>query len=41
MKHISILVPLGHCSLPNINGSHQILDEVIKFLAVLGKPPLF
>ena len=41
MKHISILVPLGHCSLPNIDGSHQILNEVNKFLAVLGKPPLF
>jgi len=41
MKHISILVPLGHTSLPNIDGSHQILSQVNTFMAEMGKPPLF
>jgi transcriptional regulator GlxA family with amidase domain len=41
MKHISILVPLGHTSLPNIDGTHQILSEVNKFLIGMGKDPLF
>jgi transcriptional regulator GlxA family with amidase domain len=41
MKHISILVPLGHSSLPNIDGSHQILSEVNNILSKTGKPPLF
>ena len=41
MKHISILVPLGHTSLPNIDGSHQILSQVNTFMADMGKPPLF
>ena len=41
MKHISILVPLGHSSLPNIDGTHQILSEVNKFAAMMGQPPVF
>lgn len=41
MKHISILVPLGHTSLPNIDGTHQILSEVNKFQVALGRDPLF
>lgn len=41
MKHVSILVPLGHTSLPNIDGTHQILTQVNTFLAAMGKPPLF
>ncbi len=41
MKHISIIVPEGHSSLPNIDGSHQILNEVNNFLAANGKEPLF
>jgi len=41
MKHISILVPLGHCSLPNIDGTHQILSEVNSVLASKGRPPVF
>ncbi|MFT3937012.1 MAG: helix-turn-helix domain-containing protein [Chitinophagaceae bacterium] len=41
MKHVSILVPIGHTSLPNIDGTHQILNEVNKFLAMHGKPALF
>jgi transcriptional regulator GlxA family with amidase domain len=41
MKHISIIVPLGHTSLPNIDGTHQILAEVNNICASMGKPPLF
>lgn len=41
MKHVTILVPMGHTSLPNIDGSHQILSEVNKFAAMMGKPPVF
>jgi transcriptional regulator GlxA family with amidase domain len=41
MKHVSILVPHGHTSLSNIDGTHQILLEVNKFLAAAGKEPLF
>lgn len=41
MKHVSILVPLGHTSMPNIDGTHQILSQVNFFLAEMGKPPLF
>jgi transcriptional regulator GlxA family with amidase domain len=41
MKHISILVPQGHTSVVNIEGSLQILSEVNGFLAHLGRPPLF
>lgn len=41
MKHISILVPLGHSSLPNIDGTHQIFSEANKFAATMGRPPVF
>lgn len=41
MKHISILVPLGHSSLPNIDGSHQILSETNSVLKRMGKKPVF
>jgi transcriptional regulator GlxA family with amidase domain len=41
MKHVSILIPLGHTSLSNIDGTHQILLEVNKFLASMGREPLF
>ncbi len=41
MKHISILIPLGHSSLPNIDGSHQILNEVNNFMAAMGREPIF
>jgi len=41
MKHISILVPHGHSSLPNIDGTHQIFTEVNKIMARMGKDPLF
>jgi len=41
MKHISILIPEGDCSLVNIEGSHQIFNEVNSILARAGKPPMF
>ena len=41
MKHISILVPRGRCSLVNLEGTYQILQEVNGFCAAMGKPPLF
>jgi len=41
MKHISIIVPLGHSSLPNIDGTHQIFSEANKFAASMGKGPVF
>lgn len=40
MKHISILIPQGRCSLVNIEGSHQVLDKVNEVQAMQGKPPL-
>ena len=41
MKHVSILIPHGHTSLSNIDGTHQILLEVNKFLVGAGREPLF
>lgn len=41
MKHVSILVPLGHSSLPNIDGTHQILTEANNFSARMGRPLAF
>ena len=41
MKHISILVPEGDCSLVNIEGTHQVLSRVNEYLSRSGKPPLF
>jgi transcriptional regulator GlxA family with amidase domain len=41
MKHISILIPEGDCSLVNIEGTYQIFSEVNGVLARAGKPPLF
>lgn len=41
MKHISILVPAGHTSLPNIDGTHQIFSQVNTFRAEMGLPALF
>lgn len=32
---------MGHTSMPNIDGSHQILAQVNSFLADMGKSPLF
>jgi transcriptional regulator GlxA family with amidase domain len=41
MKHISILVPQGPCSITNIEGAHQIFSEVNGFLRSMDKDPLF
>lgn len=41
MKHLSILVPEGDCSLTNIEGTHQIFSEVNTQLMRAGKPALF
>jgi transcriptional regulator GlxA family with amidase domain len=41
MKHVSILIPHGHTSVVNIEGTHQILNEVNAFRAGIGKAPLW
>jgi len=41
MKHVSILVPLGHTSVTNIEGTHQILSEVNSLCIAMGKGPVF
>src|SRR5436853_358183 len=41
MKHISILIPHGHTSVANIEGTHQIFNEVNTVRAEMGKSPLF
>jgi transcriptional regulator GlxA family with amidase domain len=41
MKHISILIPHGHTSVVNIEGTHQILNEVNSLRAAMEKPPLW
>jgi transcriptional regulator GlxA family with amidase domain len=40
MKHISILIPEGDCSLTHIEATHQILNQVNGFLESMNKPPL-
>ncbi|GAA4344138.1 GlxA family transcriptional regulator [Flaviaesturariibacter amylovorans] len=41
MKHVSILIPQGDCSLTHIEATHMILNEVNKFLEAAGEAPLF
>jgi len=41
MKHVSILIPRGHTSLVNIEGTHQILSEVNTLRVARGNTPLF
>ncbi|HEY6900214.1 MAG TPA: AraC family transcriptional regulator, partial [Puia sp.] len=41
MKHVSILVPKGECSITNIEGTYQILLRVNAWLEEAGEPPLF
>jgi len=41
MKHISILIPIGHSSVVNIEGTHQIFNTVNEFLAAMERPPLY
>ncbi len=40
-KHISILIPHGHTSVSNIEGTHHIFSEVNYILNTMGKKPLF
>jgi len=41
MKHVSILIPHGHTSIVNIEGTHQIFSEVNNLRTSMGKAPLF
>ncbi|MBE7175107.1 MAG: helix-turn-helix domain-containing protein [Mucilaginibacter polytrichastri] len=41
MKNISILVPRGHSSLTNIDGSHHLFSEVNSFHTRMGLKPVF
>ncbi|GGD85755.1 GlxA family transcriptional regulator [Planktosalinus lacus] len=40
-KHVSILIPVGHTSLVNIVGTHQIFNQVNGFLTRQGREPIF
>ncbi len=41
MKHVSILIPEGHFSLVNIEGTHQIFSWVNQYLQEQGRAPFF
>ena len=41
MKHISILIPHGHTSVVNIEGTHQIMNEVNSIRKNMGEPQFF
>jgi transcriptional regulator GlxA family with amidase domain len=41
MKHISILVPDGDCSVSNIEGTYQIFSELNQLLVKSGRQPAF
>src|SRR5258707_15883256 len=41
MKHVSILVPDGECSITTIEGTYQILLRVNDWLEEAGRLPLF
>lgn len=41
MKHISILIPQGHSSVTNIEGTLQIFNEVNGMLQAMGQSPAF
>ena len=41
MKHVSILVPIGHTSIVNIGGTHQMLTWVNEFFVNTGRDPIF
>jgi len=41
MKHVSILVPAGDCSITNIEGTYQILLRVNGYLEEVGEEPMF
>lgn len=41
MKHVSILIPKGHFSLVNVEGTYQILGWVNECVERLGRKPIF
>ncbi|HYK47491.1 MAG TPA: helix-turn-helix domain-containing protein [Parafilimonas sp.] len=41
MKHVSILIPQGHTSVVNIEGTHQILSYVNLFCDEMGREAVF
>jgi transcriptional regulator GlxA family with amidase domain len=41
MKHISILIPIGHSSMVNIEGTYQIFSEVNGLLKEMDREPIF
>ncbi len=41
MKHVSILIPKGHFSLVNVEGTYQILSWVNECVERLGRKPIF
>ena len=41
MKHVSILIPEGDCSLTHIEATHQIFSEINKFVLQQEGEPLF
>lgn len=41
MKHVSILIPRGHLSVVNIEGTYQILSEVNGLLTEMGRKAVF
>lgn len=41
MRHVSILIPYGHTSMVNIEGTHQVFNYVNHFLKQLGREPVF
>ncbi|MDQ6890711.1 MAG: DJ-1/PfpI family protein, partial [Bacteroidota bacterium] len=41
MKHVSIIIPKGHTSVVNIEGTHQIFNEVNSVRKNMGQAPLF
>jgi transcriptional regulator GlxA family with amidase domain len=41
MKHVSILIPFGHTSVVNIEGTHQIFSFVNSLRNEMGKSPIF
>lgn len=41
MKHLSILIPFGHTSIVNIEGTHQVFTYLNHFLVSDGREPMF
>jgi len=41
MKHLSILIPFGHTSMVNIEGTHQVFNYLNQFLVSAGREPMY